>query len=95
MARGKMKSLHGLYKCLGKERFLEAAKLYSNHVRDTVEATLDEMESRWYDAKHTMTEAEKMVDDYNNGLLPMQTESLATVDTGQADQTLKMYGGIR
>ena len=69
MAQGKMKTLHGLYKCLGKERFLETAKLYSNHVRDTVEATLDEMESRWYDASHTVTEAEKMVADYNSGTL--------------------------
>lgn len=26
------------------------------------------MESRWYDSAHTMTEAEKMVNDYNNGI---------------------------
>lgn len=90
MAQGKMKTLHGLYKCLGKERFLETAKLYSNHVRDTVEATLDEMESRWYDASHTVTEAEKMIEDYNKGLLPQQTESFSAVDTAQSEQTLKM-----
>ena len=65
MAHGKMKTLHGLYKRLGRDAFLEAAKHYSNHVHDTVEATLSEMESRWYDSAHTMTEAEKMIADYN------------------------------
>ena len=49
MAHGKMKTLHGLYKRLGRDAFLEAAKHYSNHVHDTVEATLSEMESRWYE----------------------------------------------
>lgn len=91
MAHGKMKTLYGLYKRLGRDRFLESAKHYSNHVRDTVEATLDEMENRWYDAEHTITEAEKMVEDYNNGLLPIvQTNSISSVDMGQADITLKM-----
>ena len=37
-------------------------------MRATMEDTLAEMESRWYDGGHTMTEAEKMVDDHNNGL---------------------------
>ena len=68
MTHGKMKTLHGLYKKIGREAFLEAAKCYSNHVQDTVDATLSEMESRWYDSTHTMTEAEKMVNDYNNGI---------------------------
>ena len=68
MAHGKMKTLHGLYKKIGREAFLEAAKCYSNYVQDTVDATLSEMESRWYDQAHTMTEAEKMVADYNNGI---------------------------
>ena len=27
------------------------------------------METRWFDANHTQTEAEKMVEDYNNGLI--------------------------
>ena len=91
MAHGKMKTLYGLYKRLGRDRFLESAKHYSKHVRDTVEATLDEMENRWYDAEHTITEAEKMVEDYNNGLLPIvQTNSISSVDMGQADITLKM-----
>lgn len=91
MAHGKMKTLHGLYKRLGRDAFLEAAKHYSNHVHDTVEATLAEMESRWYDAAHTMTEAEKMVADYNDGLLPLaQSELLSAPDMGQADMTLRM-----
>ena len=68
MTHGKMKTMHGLYKKIGREAFLEAAKCYSNHVQDTVDATLSAMESRWYDSAHTMTEAEKMVDDYNNGI---------------------------
>ena len=69
MRHGKMKTLHGLYKTLGRDLFLETAKNYSDHVCDTVEATLSEMESRWYDREHTLTEADKMVQDYNNGRL--------------------------
>lgn len=95
MARGKMKSLHGLYKALGKDRFLELAQHYSNHVRDTVEGTLNEMERRWYDADHTLTEAEKMVEDYNRGLLPGQREALSSADMGQAEQSLGMDGGTQ
>ena len=62
--KGKMRTLYGIYKKHGRDAFLDAAKDYSAHVRDTVEDTLAEMESRWYDGGHTMTEAEKMVDDY-------------------------------
>ena len=40
------------------------------------------MESRWYDATHRQTEAEKMVADYNNGLTVLNDSSLACVDTG-------------
>ena len=68
MTHGKMKTLHGLYKKIGRDAFLEAARCYSNHVCETVDATLSEMESRWYDTAHTMTEADKMVSDYNNGI---------------------------
>ena len=64
--KGKMRTLYGIYKKHGRDAFLDAAKDYSAHVRDTVEDTLAEMESRWYDGGHTMTEAEKMVDDYNH-----------------------------
>lgn len=87
MSQGKMKTLHGLYKRLGRDTFLEVAKGYSDHVHDTIEATLSEMESRWYDSAHTMTEAEKMIDDYNRGYLK---QSLAFVDVGQADETITM-----
>ena len=69
MRHGKMKTLHGLYKTLGRDLFLELAKNYSNNVHDTIDATLWEMESRWYDKDHTITEAEKMVADYNRGIL--------------------------
>ena len=84
VAHGKMKTLHGLYKKVGRDAFLEAAKSYSDHVCDTIEATLSEMESRWYDSAHTMTEAEKMVEDYNNGVSPLNSFSFASVDTGQS-----------
>lgn len=30
---GKVKSLHGVYKALGRDAFLAAAKVYSNHVQ--------------------------------------------------------------
>ena len=46
MAHGKMKTLHGLYKKVGRDAFLEAAKSYSDHVCDTIEATLSES-NRW------------------------------------------------
>ena len=68
---GKVKSLYGVYKAMGRDAFLEAAKSYSGHVKNTVEATLAEMESRWYDAGQTMTEADKMVDDFRKGQLRM------------------------
>lgn len=68
MTHGKMKTLHGLYKKVGCDAFLEAAKFYSGHVKDSIDATLSEMESRWYDSAHTITEADKMIEDYNNGV---------------------------
>ena len=90
MSHGKMKTLHGLYKRLGRDAFLEAARHYSNHVHDTVEATLSEMESRWYDSAHTITEAEKMIDDYNNGtLIDIHTNSHNYDDENQAFITMK------
>ena len=91
MAQGKMKTLYGLYKILGRDHFLSAAKQYSKHVSNTVEATLAEMESRWYDAEHTITEAEKMVADYNNGCLVCeQSGTLDGIAGGQTDATIKM-----
>lgn len=64
---GKMKTIYGIYKKHGRDAFLEAAGDYSDHVSDTIEATIAEMESRWYDERRTMTEADKMVADYNKG----------------------------
>lgn len=81
MAHGKMKSVYGIYKKHGRSEFLEAASYYSDHVHhDSVEKTIGEMESRWYDASHSATEAEKMVEDYNNGLTILNDGSLAYVD---------------
>ncbi len=37
---GKVKSLHGVYKALERGAFLAAAKVYSDNVQKTVEATL-------------------------------------------------------
>ena len=81
---GKIKSVHGIYKKHGREAFLNAAEYYSDHVNHTsVDKTIDEMESRWYDSTHEQTEAEKMVDDYNNCLTVLNNPSLASSDEGQ------------
>lgn len=63
----KVKSLHGVYKALGRDAFLAAAKIYSDHVQKTVDATLSQMESHWYDTAKTITEADKMVSDFQKG----------------------------
>lgn len=81
--KGKMKSLYGIYKKHGREAFLDAAKSYSAHVSNTIEDTLAEMESRWYDARQTMTEAEKMIADYNNGLTALNEQELSPILTAQ------------
>lgn len=81
---GKIKSIHGIYKKHGRDAFLDAAEYYSDHVnRGSIEKTIDEMESRWYDSSHRQTEAEKMVEDYNNGLTVLNNPNLACTDTGQ------------
>lgn len=85
--KGKMKSLYGIYKKHGREAFLDAAKDYSAYVSDTIEDTLAEMESRWYDSGQTMTEAAKMVADYNNGLTILNDQSPACENT---EQTMTM-----
>ena len=80
----KMQSVYGIYKKHGREAFLEAAEYYSDHVNhNSVEKAIDEMESRWYDSTHQQTEAEKMVEDYNNGLTVLNDQSLADTDVGQ------------
>lgn len=82
---GKIKSIHGIYKKHGREAFLEAAAYYSDHVNpNSIDKTIDEMESRWYDATHRQTEAEKMVEDYNNGQTILNDPDLACTDNGQA-----------
>lgn len=80
----KMLSVYGIYKKHGREAFLDAAEYYSDHVnRNSIDKTIDEMESRWYDSSQQQTEAEKMVEDYNNGLTILNDESLACTDTAQ------------
>ena len=84
--KGKMKTIHGIYKKHGREEFLEAAAAYSDHVNpNSIDKTLAEMESRWYDESRTMTEAEKMVADYNDGLCTLsEAYSLVTADIGMS-----------
>lgn len=85
---GKIKSIHGIYKKHGRDKFLEAAKFYSNHVNPlSIDKTIDAMESHWHDDRQTVTEAEKMVEDYNNGLTMLNGESPACADAGW---TIKM-----
>ena len=86
--KGKMKSLYGIYKKHGREAFLDAAKGYSAYVSDTIEDTPSEMESRWYDGSQTMTETEKMIDDYNNGLTPLNEQEYSSVDMAQPQMKL-------
>lgn len=89
MAQGKMKSIHGIYKKHGRTDFLDAAAYYSDHVHpDSVDKTIDEMESRWYDSSHQQTEAEKMVQDYNDGLTILNDPSLAYADTAGMGMTM-------
>ena len=77
MPHGKCKTLYGLYKIFGRDEFLRIAKNYSDNVKDTIEGTLWEMEFRYIDEAHTITEAKKMIDDYNNGCL--KRENVQTV----------------
>lgn len=81
---GKMKSVHGIYKKHGREQFFEAAEVYSDAVNPfSIDKTIDAMESRWLDDRHTMTEAEKMVVDYNNGLTILNEQNPACENTEQ------------
>lgn len=81
--RGKMKTVYGIYKKHGRDEFLGAAGYYTDHVQSSVEATISEMESRWFDSTHTMTEADKMVLDYNNGdCILTQEGDFSSMDMG-------------
>ena len=45
--KGKMKSIHGIYKKHGREEFLEAARFYSDAVNPfSIDKTIDAMESQ-------------------------------------------------
>lgn len=67
--KGRMKSLRGIARKHGRDAFLDAAEYYSCHVDfSSVSNTIYQMESRWYDRRHMLTEADKMLDDYNAGL---------------------------
>lgn len=81
--KGKMKTIYGLYKKVGRDAFLEASKFYTGKVFDTVEATLSEMESRWYDSKRMMTLADKMLEDYNRGRSVLNQIDQASVDVNE------------
>lgn len=86
--KGKMKSIYGIYKKHGREEFLEAARFYSDAVNPlSIDKTIDAMEAEWYDERHIVTEAEKMVEDYNNGLTALNEPNAACEDT---EQTMTM-----
>lgn len=89
MAQGKMKSIHGTYKKHGRTDFsMRPLTIPTNVHPDSVDKTIDEMESRWYDSSHQQTEAEKMVQDYNNGLTILNDPSLAYADTAGMGMTM-------
>ncbi len=84
-----MESLYDLVEKHGAPNFLEAAAYYTCHLHpENVDKTIDEMESRWYDQKHQQTEAEKMLEDYNNGQTILNNQSLAYVDMDGYFQTM-------
>ena len=95
-ATGRVRDFHpldfahaGRTKKHGRTDFLDAAAYYSDHVHpDSVDKTIDEMECRWYDSSHQQTEAEKMVQDYNNGLTILNDPSLAYTDTVGSGMTM-------
>lgn len=69
---GKMKTAYGVYKKIGREAFLQAARRYIQDVdASSIDKALSSLESRWYDPQNNMTFADKMVWDYNHGKLPL------------------------
>ena len=84
-----MESLYDLVEKHDAPNFLDAAAYYTCHLHpENVDKTIDEMESRWYDPKHQQTEAEKMLDDYSNGLTVLNGSSLAFVGTDGFEITM-------
>lgn len=73
MMSRKVKSLYGVYKALGRDAFLAAAKAYSGYVQKTVDETISQMESHWYNYEETITEADKMVSDFREGYLTRES----------------------
>ena len=86
MNDGSMKSLHDIAEKHGDEDFLDAASYYTSHMDySSVDNTIYEMTRRWYDRSHLYTEADKMLEDYNNGLTVLnENGSFAFIDMGQA-----------
>ena len=77
----KIQSIYGIYKKHGREAFLSAAEHYSDNVDwNSVEKTVSNMESTFYSERHNLTEAEKMVKDYNNGLTILNDNNSETVN---------------
>ena len=81
----RIQSVYGIYKKHGREAFLSAAEHYSDNVDwGSVEKTVSNMESTFYSKSHNLTEAEKMVKDYNNGLTILNDNNSETLDTDPA-----------
>ena len=66
---GKVKDLHGVYKALGRDAFLFAALNYTNIEPLSVDKTLLHMEGTWEDEALEITEADRMVSDYQLGYI--------------------------
>ena len=80
----KIQSVYGIYKKHGREAFLSAAENYSDNVNwNSVEKTISNMESTWYSDKHNLTEAEKMVKDYINGLTILNKSNVEDMSISQ------------
>lgn len=87
----KLKTLDGIAKEHGRDAFLEAARNYFCHVRETVANTIHEMESRWYDSRSMISEAQKMLDGCNSeNCVLSYPPSFATMDMGQGDRGIRM-----
>ena len=66
----------------------EASKFYTDKAHDTVEATLSEMESRWYNSKIMMTLADKMLDDYNKGKCVLNQIEQSSMEINEGNEQL-------
>ena len=88
---GKMKTAYGVYKKIGKEAFLQAAKRYIQDVdASSIDKALSSLESRWYDPQRNITIADKMVWDYNHGKLSLSDAQAQEEEQQTSAQVLRL-----